>query len=352
MTRIKLPYVHEFADRHGKIRRYVRLPGRKRVTLKGIPGTEEFMAAYQEAIAGLGRPKEKREVDIGPGTIDAAIASYLASSVFSQKSPNTQAQRRRVLKNFAQEHGRRRISHLNAGVVEKLLAAQIREHGPFAARDFFYTIRVLMKHAITVKLIASDPTYGIELPRLKTDGFKTWNEEAIAKFEAYHPVGSMARLAFALMLYTIQRRSDIVALGWRHVQGNRIFVKPNKTKNSTGKVLGIPIHPELAEILNLVPRERATFIITPNGTPYLATSFTKWFNAQCAAAKIPSGLSPHGLRKAGLRRLAEAGAPAPVMQALSGHASLKELETYIREADQLRMAEQAVNLWVTSFPRR
>ena len=52
MTKIRLQYVHEFTDRHGKVRRYVRLPGRKRVPLPGAPGTDEFMAAYQAAVAG------------------------------------------------------------------------------------------------------------------------------------------------------------------------------------------------------------------------------------------------------------------------------------------------------------
>ena len=38
MTKIRLQYVHEFIDRHGKMRRYVRLPGRNKVLLKGAPG--------------------------------------------------------------------------------------------------------------------------------------------------------------------------------------------------------------------------------------------------------------------------------------------------------------------------
>jgi hypothetical protein len=50
MTKIRLKYIHEFADRHGKVRRYVRLPGRRRVALPGAPGTEAFMAAYAAAL--------------------------------------------------------------------------------------------------------------------------------------------------------------------------------------------------------------------------------------------------------------------------------------------------------------
>jgi len=50
MTVFRLKYVHEFIDRHGKVRRYVRMPGRQRARLPGLPGSEEFMAAYRAAI--------------------------------------------------------------------------------------------------------------------------------------------------------------------------------------------------------------------------------------------------------------------------------------------------------------
>ena len=52
MTRIRLPYINEFRDRHGKIRRYLRQPGCKAVPLPGLAGSAEFMAAYQAALSG------------------------------------------------------------------------------------------------------------------------------------------------------------------------------------------------------------------------------------------------------------------------------------------------------------
>src|SRR5262245_15445903 len=52
MTKIRLPYIHEFRDRHGKVRRYARPPGRKQTPLPGAPGSAEFMEAYQAALAG------------------------------------------------------------------------------------------------------------------------------------------------------------------------------------------------------------------------------------------------------------------------------------------------------------
>jgi integrase len=59
-----------------------------------------------------------------------------------------------------------------------------------------------------------------------------------------------------------------------------------------------------------------------------------------------AGLRPecsfHGLRKAACRRLAEAGCSANEIAAISGHATLKEVERYTRAADQARMARNAM----------
>jgi hypothetical protein len=96
MTKIRLRYVHEFIDRHGKVRRYVRLPGRKRVALRGAPGTAEFMEAYQAALAGSGPGSGIGAARTLPGTINAAVVSYLNSSAFASLAPETRRVRRNI----------------------------------------------------------------------------------------------------------------------------------------------------------------------------------------------------------------------------------------------------------------
>jgi len=63
--------------------------------------------------------------------------------------------------------------------------------------------------------------------------------------------------------------------------------------------------------------------------------------AQCQRVGL-TGLSPHGLRKAACRRLAEAGCSANEIASISGHASLREVERYTKAADQARMARNAI----------
>ena len=81
---------------------------------------------------------------------------------------------------------------------------------PFAQRNFLYTLRAMFKWAVKEGRMPDDPTLGVTREKTKTTGYKTWSEDQIARFEAAHPVGSKARLAFALLLYTGQRRGDVV----------------------------------------------------------------------------------------------------------------------------------------------
>jgi integrase/recombinase XerD len=48
---IKFKHLVEEVDRHGNPRIYVRIKGRPKVRIRAMPGTPEFMAAYQAAMA-------------------------------------------------------------------------------------------------------------------------------------------------------------------------------------------------------------------------------------------------------------------------------------------------------------
>jgi len=61
MARIKLKYVNAFANRRRKnerVRYYFRRRGFKAIPLPGLPGSEEFMTAYQMALAAI--PDQER----------------------------------------------------------------------------------------------------------------------------------------------------------------------------------------------------------------------------------------------------------------------------------------------------
>lgn len=65
-----------------------------------------------------------------------------------------------------------------------------------------------------------------------------------------------------------------------------------------------------------------------------------------AAAKgkrlLPDWLSPHGLRKAACRRMAEGGGTPHQIMAISGHKTLGEVTRYTVAASRRMLAKQAV----------
>jgi integrase len=173
--------------------------------------------------------------------------------------------------------------------------------------------------------------------RVKSSGYHSWTEDEIEQFERTHPIGTRARLAFALLLYSGQRRSDVIRMGRQHIRDGVLQVRQQKT----GVELLIPVHQTLAEIIAKTPKDHLTFLTTQYGRGFAGVSFGHWFRKQCNAAGLPH-CSAHGLRKAAARRLADAGASTHEIAAITGHASLREVQRYTRGADQKRLARAAM----------
>jgi integrase len=199
-------------------------------------------------------------------------------------------------------------------------------------------IKSLMAFAVDEEWRADDPTIGIKPIANRSAGFHTWDENQIAAFEAHHPVGTTARLALALLLYTAQRRSDAVRMGRQHIRDGVVHVRQQKT----GAMLAIPLHPALATIIEATPSEHLTLLTTSKGKPFTAAGFGNWFRDRCNEAGLPKQCAAHGLRKAACRRLAEAGCSANVIASISGHRTLSEVARYTKAADQQRMARDGM----------
>lgn len=327
-----LPYINEYRDRHGRLRRYFRKRGRPQIPLPGKPGTPEFQLAYNAALASLAVREIGKERS-APGTVGGAVAAYYQHTRFLALAPSTQKMRRAILERFRNEHGEKRLALMERSHVARILGAK----KPFAARNWLKTLRGLMEFAVELGLRRDDPTAGIEPAKAREGRIHTWTEEEIAAFEQRHPIGSRERLAMALLLYTGQRRSDVVRMGPQHIRDGWISVRQQKT----GRTLEIPVHPRLAEILAASSIGNLAFLVTAAGAPFTAAGFGNKMREWCEEAGLPQ-CSAHGLRKALCRRLAELGCTAPQIAAISGHTSLREVQRYIEEANQMVLAEAAI----------
>jgi len=334
MTHIRLKYVQAFVDRKtGVVFRYFRRPGYPRVPLPGLPGLADFMAAYQVALAQAAEPIGAKRSK--PGTVAAVVAAYLDSTLhFGSRAKGTQIMRRTILERFREQYG----DHPIASVPQKFIAAVLAKKRPHAARNWLKTLRALCQFAIEQQFMRENPTHGIKLPSVKSAGHHTWTDEEIAQFEAKHPIGSKARLALGLLLYTAQRRGDVIEMGMQHIRNGAVVLRQKKTS----KPMIIPIRPELQAILDGTPSQHLSFLTTRTGQPYRPHDFTEQFRKWCDDAGLPKRCRVHGLRKAACRRMAEAGYSANEIAAWSGHATLTEIRRYTDAADQERMARNAM----------
>ena len=341
-------FVHGYIDRHGKARWYFRRRGFEKVPLPGLPWSPTFMAAYEGALAG--QPLVIGSKRVKPGTVRALGVSYFNSINFRLLKPNTQSIYRNTINRFCEEAGATGIpygdmpaSGMRREHIVKLMAA--RAERPDSANGLRKVIRAMMQHAVEIGLRADDPTRDVRSIRVKSDGYHSWTDDEIAQFENSHAIGTRARLAFALLLYTGQRRSDAVRMGRQNVHNGSIKVRQLKT----GVELNIPIHSALAEAIagtRLIGT--ATFLTTQFGSAFTAAGFGNWFREQCDKAGL-GHCSAHGLRKAAARRLAEAGCTAHEIAAITGHASLREVQRYTKAVDQSRLAVSAMNKVRTSI---
>ncbi|MCP4304252.1 MAG: tyrosine-type recombinase/integrase [bacterium] len=327
----KLPmHVERWRDRHGKVRTYFRRGKGGRLTLPNEIGSPEFDRAYADALAGRVKPTSTNH-----DTIAGLIASYLRSAEYVELRDTTKRGYMARIEALRTKHGHRSVSGLTRARIESgILSDYIGKPGARLAT--LKMLRVLIRHAIKIDWLDRDPSLGIKRP--KTGEIRSWTETEIARFEARWLIGTKQRLAFALFLYTGQRRSDVHRMTWADIAGDRVRVVQQKT----GADLLIPIHAELAKALAVTKREHVTILNTDYGQPFTVDGFGNWMRDAITTAGLPLSAQPHGLRKAAGRRLADAGCSSHEIMAVLGHKTLAEAERYTRDADQVRLSGSGI----------
>lgn len=372
MATLSLAYVHGYKDRHGRQRYYYRRAGR-RFPLPGRPGKTEFMAAYEAASAEFSSAPSLRAYDVAPGTFDALAVAYYRSPNFLGLGADTQTTYRREIDRWREDHGKKRVVHLQRQHIRDQMAARyyglsLAEYqrlvaerqtpkfdpenetgGPESANNLLRVVRVLCSFAVDddPPWRRDNPALGIKKFKMRGEGFVPWSEQDIAKYLKYWPAGSRQRLALLLLLYTGQRRSDVILMGRQHQRGDTIRVRQSKT----GAQLVIPMHPDLKSVLNKLPKDGLAFLTTQYGKPFKdGASFGNQFREWCNSAGL-NKRSAHGLRKSAAVRLVEAGCTTKQTAAITGHASLREIERYTKAAEQERLAREAISRLILNTRR-
>jgi len=353
-------YVTAYNDRHGKKRYRYRRAGYASGHFKGELGSDEFRAEYTAFQAG----KLEQGQGVGAGrhpvnSIADLIARFVASPTRLGPTAVTQAKVRRILGRFQDRYGvgkngPRYVADFTFEHIDKILEKE-REKQPEgkrmvggieAARKLRKELVRLFDYAEKVRMrpAGSNPVRLAETVRVgagqRSPGHVTWSEEDITLYRAKHRLGTSARLALELLLWTGQRRGDVYRFGSSDVKDGRFAFDQAKG----GKSMLLPLAPQLVAAIVAMPSPPAgttVYLLNEYGKPFSYAGFGNKFREWCDDAGLPER-SAHGLRKANARRLAELGMSQQSIKAVGGWSNDREVATYVAAADQGRLASAAI----------
>lgn len=339
----KYPGASPYTDRHGLRRWRFRKGGFSR-ELGTDFGSTEFVARYEAARLELetGRKAGAGADKSADGSVNALVASWYMSPDWKALGDLTKKTYRGVIEPFREKHGDKPVNRLERRHVMGFLAE--KSETPSAANNLRKRLGQLLDHAIALDWIKTNPARLTKAYKVAGGGFHAWDEGEIARFFETHEPGTVAHRAVTLMLYTGAAQVDAVALGPMNIKRDderayRLEYRRKKTIKSNGILVSIPIHPDLADVIANLPQDRP-FLATAYGKGRSPDGLGNLMREWCDKAGLPE-CSAHGLRKACARRLAEAGATAHEIMAVTGHKTLAEVERYTATALREGMADSA-----------
>jgi integrase len=342
--KVDLKYTYEDTDRHGNVRIYVRRSGMKKVRLRQTPGTPEFLEEYRDALGGREQPDtDKKSVrpPAGKGTLRWLCEQYLQSAEYKRLDPRTQYVRRLIIDGVCVRDGGKPYALMEARHVRR--RRDEKADKPEAANSLIDALRQVFAFAVDNDLAERNPAKDVPYLKSGSEGFHTWSIEEVRQFEDRHAVGTKARLALALLLYTGQRRSDVVTFGRQHLKNGWLNFTQVKNRRRKPITLSIPVRSEFEgdrrrnalrqhdvsrdRVRQALHREWIRQLVSP---ALRRSRFVTLFGAR------PAQLLPHVL--------AELGAGESEIMAITGHTTSKEVVRYTRGARQKVHAAKAIAL--------
>jgi integrase len=351
-------FVVEDVDRHGNVRVYFRRKGQRKIRLSETPGTDAFDQEYQRAFRSETKAAPARGNDaVMPGTMRWLCQQYYGSAAFQSLAGSTRNVRRGILDEICQRAGEFRYALMEPPHVAKL--RDEKAAFPHAANNRVKALRQLFAWAMLPEYGYAKKNPARDVGRLRgtnPDGIRAWTEADALHYEARHPIGTKARLAFDLLLYTGVRRSDVVRLGpqmerWftetlpngKTVETQKLVFTETKGGSRIVKMHELPILPPLRESIDATLTGHLVYLVTAFGKPHSAKAFGNWFKKRCREAGLDE-VSAHGLRKLGPQRCAEAGATEHQLMALFGWTNPQQAAVYTKKANRARLEAAAAPL--------
>jgi integrase len=275
--------------------------------LRGEPGTPEFIASYNEAVAAKKSPPT--------GALLSLLFRFQGSAEFQFGiQPRTRHDYIKQIKRIEREFGDFPIKALDDPRAtsiflewrDKLAQTSLRQ------ADYAYgTLARILSWALKRRLIATNPCANGGKLYQGTRVDKIWTDDDVARFLRTAP---RLRLPMLLAIYTGQRQGDLLRLPWSAYDGKVIKMRQKKT----GVYVGIPVADELKAALDAVPRRCPIILTSSEGKPWTESGFQSAWGKATTRAGV-RGLTFHDLRGTAVVTLARAGCNEVEIYSITGH---------------------------------
>jgi len=291
-------------------------------------GTGEFFAE----LAAIERKSKSAEPL--PGTLGQLLTSYRGSPAYLDLAPATRDGYARMMNLLKPLHDMP-IVELTPQFIAGMRDRMAARHGRRQANYVMAVVSVACEHGKEHGIINENPVKGVK--RLRRDrslaaANRPWarDERRVVLLEA--PL--QLRVPIALAMFAGLRKGDVLSLTKRAIRNGRIWRRTGKT----GREVSLPLHPDLARILDEAPRHEAiTVAATTNGTPWTISGFNSTFIKTISrlekAGRVEAGLTFHGLRHTCGTTLVEAGFDIDSVRRWLGQKTLAMAIHYTETAD-------------------
>lgn len=296
-----------------------------------------------------------------PATMAQLCEAYLASAKYKKTlALNTQEFYRRIIDRIRADWGALAISDIKPSDIQSIKDAW--QDQPAKANGMLAALSILFNFGIRNNLCVSNPAaHPSCLPAPKrTQIWQRDDEEQV--LAVFRP---RLRLAFHLLLYTLQRPSDVLDMRRDRVteRDGRLFIGLKQAK--TGALIDVPVHAALAPLLRACLNETfggSLLVPSPMGKVWSRRNFSRAWDHDLATAneRMTEELQAHGLSqeevenelkarhkqrrdlpRTGIVRLAEAGATTPQIAAISGHSidyCQRIIDTYLPRRTEVALS--------------
>ena len=256
--------------------------------VKGEPGTPEFIASYNEAVASLQAPDSSR--------FRSVVTLYKESPDYMRLAVSTKRNWGPWLDRIADHFGELRVAQFDR--TEKIRPVVRRWRATYAEkpRAADYAMQVLSRvcsYAVDpLGRIGSNPCEGIKHLYSADRSEIIWTDDDLGRFKKV----CSAEIAHAIDLaaHTGLRLGDLAKLAWSHIGDDAIVIRTGKRsgKAKIQREAVIPLYDGLREVLARIPRRSPLILTNSHKRPWSKDGLSSRV-AELKAEAWPEGVDLH-----------------------------------------------------------